>query len=77
MPDDEATDLLNELATHATRPEFVTSHRYNKGDLAMWDTFSTLHKAELLDPVHNPDDPQARLLYRISLTGHPPSLQKN
>lgn len=75
MPDDEATGLLNELAAHATRPEFVTSHRYEKGDLAMWDTFSTLHKAELLDPVHDPQDPQARLLYRISLTGHPELLQ--
>jgi taurine dioxygenase len=73
-PDDEATDLLNELAAHATRPEFVSSHRYEKGDLAMWDTFSTLHKAELLDPVHDPEDLRARLLYRISLTGHPPSL---
>jgi len=71
IPDDEAADLLNELAAHATRPEFVTSHRYAEGDLAMWDTFSTLHKAELLDPVHDPEDPQARLLYRISLTGHP------
>src|SRR5262249_42168043 len=71
MPDDEATNLLNELAAHATRPEFVTNHRYETGDLAMWDTFSTLHKAELIDPVHDPTHPQARLLYRISLTGHP------
>ncbi len=71
MPDDEATDLLNELAAHATCRDFVTSHRYRKGDLAMWDTFSTLHKAELLDPVDDPQHPQARLLYLNSLTGHP------
>jgi taurine dioxygenase len=74
MADDEATALLNELAAHATRPDFVTNHRYEKGDLAMWDTFSTLHKAELLDAVHDSHHPQARLLYRISLTGHPPSM---
>ena len=71
MPDDEATDLLNELAAHATRPEFITSHQYRKGDVAAWDTFATLHKAELLDPVQERTDPMARLLYRISLTGHP------
>lgn len=70
MPDDEAVDLLNELAAHATKPEFVTSHLYEKGDLAAWDTFSTLHKAELLDPVNDVEDARARLLYRISVTGH-------
>jgi taurine dioxygenase len=74
MRDAEATDLLNQLAIHATKAEFVTSHRYRQGDLAIWDTFSTLHKAELLDRVDDPQHPQARLLYRISLTGHPASL---
>jgi taurine dioxygenase len=72
MPDDEALVLLNELAAHATRPEFITSHLYEKGDLAAWDTFCTLHKAELLDPVEDHEDPRARLLYRISLVGHSP-----
>jgi len=72
LPDDEATDLLNELAAHATRPEFITCHEYRRGDVAAWDTFATLHKAELLDPVHDRTDPMARLLYRISLTGHSP-----
>lgn len=74
VPDDEATDLLNELAAHATRPNFVTNQCYQKGDLAAWDTFSTLHKAELSDAVFTREDPRARLLYRISLTGHSPLL---
>lgn len=72
MPDDEGTALLDELAAHATRSEFVTSHRYERGDVAAWDTFSTLHKAELLDPVHDRHDDNARLLYRISVTGRSP-----
>lgn len=72
MPDDEATDLLNELAAHATQPQFVAGHRYERGDVAAWDTFSTLHKAELLDPVHDHDDENARLLYRVSVTGSSP-----
>jgi taurine dioxygenase len=76
MPDDEAVDLLNELAAHATKPEFIASHRYQEGDVAAWDTFSTLHKAELLDPVRDRQDPQARLLYRLSVTGQSPLLVK-
>ena len=72
MPDDEATDLLDELAKHATKTEFITSHKYEKGDLAAWDTFSTLHKAELIDPVNDRAHPGARLLYRISVTGRSP-----
>ena len=62
MPDNEATALLNQLAQHATGPDFVINHRYEKGDLVAWDTFSTLHKAELLDPISDREDSRARLL---------------
>jgi taurine dioxygenase len=72
MPDAEAVELLNELADHGTQPRFVTSHEYKIGDVAAWDTFSTLHKADLLERVDDPADPQARLLYRISVTGISP-----
>jgi taurine dioxygenase len=72
MPDDEGISLLDELAAHATRSEFIASHTYEAGDLAAWDTFSTLHKAELIDPVYDRSDPRARLLYRLSNTGQSP-----
>jgi taurine dioxygenase len=72
MPDDEATALLDELATHATKPDFVTAYQYAKGDVAAWDNFSTLHKGELLDPVHDESDRRARLLYRLSVVGRSP-----
>jgi taurine dioxygenase len=74
MPDDEAAALLNELATHATKPDFVTHHEYRPGDIAAWDNFSTLHRGELLDAVHDRADPQARLLYRLSVVGQSPLL---
>jgi taurine dioxygenase len=74
MPGDESAALLNELTTHATKPEFVTNHQYGQGDLAAWDDFSTLHKGELLDPVHDRADPRARLLYRLSVVGQSPLL---
>jgi taurine dioxygenase len=72
MPDDEATGLLDELATHATRPEFQACHQYQKGDIAAWDNFSTLHQGELIDPVYDEADPRARLLYRLSVVGQSP-----
>lgn len=75
MPDDEATDLLNELAAHATKSEFLACHQYQKGDIAAWDNFSTLHQGELLDPVHDDADPRARLLYRLSVVGQSPLIQ--
>lgn len=71
MPDDEAFDLLHELAQHATQKEFTTAFDYEPGDVACWDTYSTLHKAPAQKPVQR-DDPQARLLWRVSVTGASP-----
>jgi len=71
MPDDEALGLLRELAVHATRPEFTTAHDYEKGDVAAWDTYSTLHKAPVVKPAA-PNDPHARTLWRVSVTGQSP-----
>lgn len=72
MADDEGVSLLNELASHATKSEFIASHQYEAGDLAAWDTFSTLHKAELIDAVQGRSDPRARVLYRLSNMGQSP-----
>ena len=69
MPDDEATDLLDELAAHCVRDEFTTSYDYEVGDLAAWDTFQTLHMATLQKPATGEAD--ARILWRVSVTGKP------
>ncbi len=61
MPDDEAQALLDELAAHATRPEFQYSLRYGVGDVVVWDNASLLHAATLT----HPDDP--RTLWRVTL----------
>jgi taurine dioxygenase len=70
MPDDEALALLDELMEHATQPRFVTSYDYGVGDVAAWDTYSTLHKATLHDPATTPET--RRLLWRVSVTGKAP-----
>jgi taurine dioxygenase len=65
MAQDEAVALLDDLASHATRDEFVYSHRYAVGDVVVWDNFSTLHSATPIPPATCPED--TRYLHRISV----------
>jgi alpha-ketoglutarate-dependent 2,4-dichlorophenoxyacetate dioxygenase len=43
-PVPEGRILLYDLNLHATRPEFVYSHRWRVGDLVMWDNRCTMHR---------------------------------
>ena len=61
MPEDEARDLLDELALHSTQPQYRYSLAYGVGDVVIWDNASLLHSATLIDP----DD--ARTLWRITV----------
>ena len=61
MPDDEARDLLDELAAHSTQPRYRLSFRYGPGDVVVWDNAALLHSATLIDP----DD--ARTLWRVTV----------
>jgi taurine dioxygenase len=61
MPDDEARDLLDELAAHATQPRYQLRFRYGVGDIVVWDNAALLHSATLIDP----DD--ARTLWRVTM----------
>ena len=74
MPDDEAFDLLDELAAHATKPVYLAEYDFMVGDAGAWDTFSTLHKATVLEPATSHHD--SRLLWRISVTGLPPMIEQ-
>jgi len=61
MPEDEALDLLDELAAHSTQPKYRYALKYGVGDVVIWDNASLLHSATLTDP----DDP--RTLWRITV----------
>ena len=61
MPDDEARDLLDELAAHSTSEKFRYAFKYGVGDIVVWDNASLLHSATLIDP----DD--ARTLWRVTV----------
>jgi taurine dioxygenase len=61
MLEDEALALLDELAAHATQPQYRLDYAYRVGDVVIWDNASLLHSATLTDP----DDP--RTLWRITV----------
>jgi taurine dioxygenase len=61
MPEDEARDLLDELAAHSTQPKYQMRYKYGIGDIVVWDNASLLHSATLIDPN------DARTLWRVTL----------
>jgi taurine dioxygenase len=61
MPDDEARELLDELAAHSTQPKYQLRVKYGVGDIVVWDNASLLHSATLIDPN------DARTLWRITM----------
>ncbi len=64
----EALPLLDELLTHATAPRFQYRHKWEPGDLVMWDDRSMLHKAN-----GDYDMNEMRYLYRVMLKGDVPA----
>ena len=39
MSEGESEELVDQLATHATKPENVYRHRWQAGDVVLWDNF--------------------------------------
>ena len=64
LPANESDELLQELKAHAVQPRFQYTHKWNVGDLIMWDNCSTQHKA-----VPNYALPQRRLMERTTVLG--------
>jgi taurine dioxygenase len=67
MPVDESESLLEALYEHCTRPEFVYRHRWEKGDLVMWDNCAAQHLATM-----DYELPLKRLMHRTTLMGTVP-----
>lgn len=67
LPEDESRDLLKALFAHTIQPEFQYRHRWQVGDLVMWDNCSTIHTGTAdYGPQHR------RLLYRTTVKGSVP-----
>ena len=61
MGEDEALELLRDLARHATQEKYRCRVNYGVGDVVIWDNASLLHSATLVDQ----NDP--RTLWRITI----------
>jgi alpha-ketoglutarate-dependent 2,4-dichlorophenoxyacetate dioxygenase len=64
-PVPEARAFLRDLVEHATQRPFVYAHRWEVGDLVMWDNRRTMHRARPF-PSHEPRD-----MRRTTLVGTP------
>ena len=60
--------LLDEIWTHATRAEFVWTHRWRVGDLVLWDNRCTMHRR---DPF---DANTRRVMHRTQVKGSAPPM---
>ena len=66
---DEETSrgLIEALADHIVRTEFIYQHRWQVGDVVVWDNCTVQHRA-----VQDYDLPQRRLLWRTTIKGDIP-----
>jgi taurine dioxygenase len=67
MPENEALDLIAGLDAHCVCPEFIYRHKWQEGDLLMWDNATSMHLA-----VCDYALPQRRLLHRTTVIGGVP-----
>ncbi|MBS0243968.1 MAG: TauD/TfdA family dioxygenase [Proteobacteria bacterium] len=67
-PEPEARAFLMDLTEKATQREFTYSHKWQVGDLVMWDNRSTMHRARPF-PANEPRD-----VRRTTLMGDAPTV---
>jgi taurine dioxygenase len=61
---DEGKALLEQLFEHAHQPEFIYRHRWQVGDVLLWDNYSTQHNATGGYAL-----PQRRHMWRTTIQG--------
>ena len=67
MSSDESSKLLERLILHSTKDNLVYAHRWQQGDVIIWDNRQAMHRVE-----HNYDLSEERLMHRIILKGIKP-----
>ena len=68
MPTDEARVLLRDLLELATTPDIVYTHRWQPGDLVMWDNRCMLHRGRPWD-----ENRYRRVMHRTTVAGDGPT----
>lgn len=68
LAQNEALTLLDELFAHSTQTKYEYRHKWQQGDLVMWDNRCLMHKAN-----GDYDMNEVRYLHRIMLKGEIPA----
>jgi taurine dioxygenase len=58
LDEDETATLLREIEDFCTQEKFLYTHKWQKGDVIMWDNFCCMHAATAFDEKYD------RILYR-------------
>jgi len=64
MSEEDSAPILQRLHEHITRDDAVYTHKWQAGDVIMWDNYSTQHMA-----VGDYALPQRRLMHRTAICG--------
>ncbi len=64
IADGEAAEILEMLAIHCVKPEFRYRHKWQLGDVLVWDNCLVQHLA-----IHDYSLPQRRLMLRTTVKG--------
>ncbi|MGB0629364.1 MAG: TauD/TfdA dioxygenase family protein [Alphaproteobacteria bacterium] len=56
LPEPDGRALLDELTGHATQRKYVYRHKWETGDVVMWDNLQTMHRGVPFDDVSHPRD---------------------
>jgi taurine dioxygenase len=66
LPLAESEEVLDRLWAHATRPDFVWTQVWRKGDLVLWDNLATIHRRDAFD------ENARRIMHRTQVQGERP-----
>lgn len=67
LNDDQAQEILDDLAERCTRPQYAVRHQWREGDVLMWDNCLVQHLA-----IQDYALPQRRLMWRTTIKGEVP-----
>jgi taurine dioxygenase len=67
MDDEEAMALVDRLVEYITQPKYVYEHKWQKGDVLVWDNRCTLHTGTRYD-----DQKYQRMAHRLWVKGDKP-----
>ena len=66
---EESRALIDSLINHSTGEEFTYQHKWNAGDMVLWDNRSAMHRGMAFD-----DQKVKRRLHRTTIAGTGPTL---